>query len=377
MKITAVTALPVSEWRPMLFALVETEDGRLGIGEAGLTSREWAVAGAIEHLSAVLVGEDATRVEHLWQLMWRGGFHPGGAVLASAISAIDIALHDLKAQRYGVPVYEMIGGKVRDRVAGYCHIGGATPDKLAAAARAAVKKGWRFLRWGLPDGADGLFEPRAAIDRHIVEWRLLREELGDEIELCTDLHARLDAADAIRVCRAVERYRPFFIEDPVRSEHIEAYRRVRAHTSVPLAAGEQLDTKWRYRALIEEELVDYARIDIAIAGGFTEARKIAALCETHMIGIVTHNAIGPVTTTAALHLHLATTNAPVMEVARQPAESLAEALSGQPEFEDGCLVASEAPGLGLTVDRAALARKGYVPHEMPRLDREDGSFTNW
>lgn len=377
MKITAVTAVPVTEWRPMLFALVETEDGRVGIGEAGLTSREWAVAGAIEHLAGVLVGEDAGRTEHLWQLMWRGGFHPGGAVMSSAISAIDIALHDLKAQRYGVPVHEMIGGKVRDRVAGYCHIGGATPDKLAAAARAAVKKGWRFLRWGLPDGADGLFEPRAAIDRHIVEWRLLREELGDEIELCTDLHARLDAADAIRVCRAVERYRPFFIEDPVRSEHIDAYRRVRAHTSVPLAAGEQLDTKWRYRALIEEELVDYARIDIAIAGGFTEARKISALCETHMIGIVTHNAIGPVATTAAMHLHLATTDAPVMEVARKPAESLTQAISGQPVFADGYLSASEAPGLGLTVDREALAAIGYQPLEMPRLNRQDGSFTNW
>ncbi|HEY8596674.1 MAG TPA: mandelate racemase/muconate lactonizing enzyme family protein [Devosiaceae bacterium] len=377
MKIVEVEPIMLTEWRPMLFVRVETEDGLWGIGEAGLTSREPAVAAMISTLTEHLVGQPSDRIEHLWQMMWRSGFHPSGQVLTSAIAAIDLALWDIKAKRLGIPACDLLGGQVRDRIDTYCHIKGSSPDELVASARRAVSEGWKFLRWELFEDADGLFEPQRAIERNLLEWRILREELGDTVELCVDLHTKLSAPDAIRYCRAVERYRPFFIEDPVRSEHPEGYRRVRAQTSVPLAAGEQMGTKWQLRSLIEEELVDYLRVDLCIAGGLTEARKLAAMCEAHMMDIILHNPIGPVSTAACVEFNLGTSNSALMELPRRPGETLTGAIQHHATWRDGCLHSSDAPGLGLDVDWDALRAISFVPRALPVLHRADGSFTNW
>ncbi|WDR03122.1 enolase C-terminal domain-like protein [Devosia algicola] len=182
------------------------------------------------------------------------------------------------------------------------------------------------MRWDSGPFGSALYEPHKAVDWTIEAFRLLRTELGPDIELAFDAHTRTSVPDAVRLCRGVEAYRPMFIEDPLRVENPESYRRLRDQTAVPIAAGEQLGTKWQFRAMIEEELIDYARIDVCIAAGFTESRKIAGWCETHFIDIAVHNPIGPVSTAACLHLNLATSNMLVQELPRRPGESLSDVI---------------------------------------------------
>ncbi|MFW5884346.1 MAG: galactonate dehydratase [bacterium] len=376
MKITNVTAYPVKEWRTFLFIVVETDEGISGLGEAGLTGQERAMTGALDALREMLVGEDPFRIEHLWQTMFRGAFFPAQRVLSSAIAGVDMALWDIKGKALGVPVYELLGGRVRDRVVCYPHCGGRTTEELVEDARAKVDEGWRFIRWGVPAYGETL-EPRRALRESIAQFEALRTELGDEVELCFDVHTRLDPSDSVTLCREVERFRPYFIEDPLRAESYQGYRRLRARTGVPIAAGEHYSSKWEFRQVIEEDLVDYARIDLAICAGLTEAKKVAALAETHYIRVAVHNPIGPVSTSVCLHLNLAIPNFGVQELPRRPGESLADLITGQPEWRDGHLLPPEAPGLGIELDPKALAKYPYEPNPMPRLHREDGSFTNW
>lgn len=379
MRITDVTCYPVwSGHRNYVFVVVDTDEGLYGLGEAGLSRRERAVAGAVEHLKPLLIGQDPSRIEYLWQVMSRGGFFPHDRVIGSAIAAIDIALWDLKAKRYGVPLYELLGGRVRDRVACYCHIGAADVDGLVAVARERVAEGWKFIRWSLPS-EDDVLEPGPAIRRATCEFEALRGALGEGIELCFDVHTRLSPPDVIRLCKEIAPYRPFFIEDPIRSESAQAFHLLRSKIDLPLAAGEQFASKWEFRELIDHDLIDYARVDLCIAAGITEAKKIAGWCEGHYIDMAVHNPLGPVSTAACLHLNLAVPNFGVQEQPRRPGPgALADNIVGQqPVWEDGSLLPPTGPGLGLTFDREAAAASPAQQGEPPHLRRVDGSFTNW
>ena len=378
MKITDVTAYPV--WggaRNFLFVVVDTDEGISGVGEAGLTGRELAVAGVIEHFKPLLIGQDPGRIEHLWQLMSRGGFFPAAKIAGSALSAVDIALWDIQGKRFGVPVYELLGGLVRDRVVCYPHNTGSTPEELAESARRTVAEGWKFVRWGLWHQPAAIIEPGPAVRRTIQEFEAIRAAVGDEVELCFDVHTRLDPPDAIRLCRAVEPFRPFFIEDPLRSEGPSSLRLVRRQTAVPLAVGEQFASKWEFREVVEGELMDYARIDVCIAGGLTEARKIAGWCETHYIKLALHNPLGPVSSAACLHLNLACSNFAVQEQPRRPGTMLTDVVPLQVEWQDGYLLPPRRPGLGIEFDREAAQRHPFTMRELPALRRQDVSFTNW
>ncbi|MFN8513818.1 MAG: galactonate dehydratase [Thermomicrobiales bacterium] len=379
MKITNIETYPV--WggqRNFLFVVVDTDEGIYGVGESGITGRELAIVGAIEHFKPLLIGQDPMRTEHLWQLLYRGGFFPAQRILGSAISAIDIALWDIKGKALGVPIYDLLGGKVRDKVVCYPHNTGRGKEitPLVESCLQTKEEGWQFVRWGLP-GDEGVLEPRAAVKASIEQFRAIREAVGDEIELCFDVHTRLDLPDALRLCREVESFRPFFIEDPLRSENPDSFKTLRPRTGVPLAAGEQFSSKWEFRQLIEEEWIDYARIDLCIAGGFTEARKIAGWCETHYIAIALHNPLGPVSSAACLQLNLATPNFGVQEQPRKTGTVLTDVVPVQPIWENGYLLPPTAPGLGIEFDREAAKKSPFRMTELPHLQREDGSFTNW
>ena len=184
-------------------------------------------------------------------------------------------------------------------------------------------------------------------------------------------------ADSVWLCREVEQYRPYFVEDPLRVENSQSYRQLRARTTVPLAAGEQYSSKWEFRQVIEEELIDYARVDLCICAGLTEAKKIAAMCETHYIDLAVHNPIGPVATAAFLHLCLSTPNCAVQELPKRPGESLPDLVLNQPEWADGYLLPPTAPGLGIEFNPEAIGKYPYSPGGRMHLHRADGSFTNW
>jgi L-alanine-DL-glutamate epimerase-like enolase superfamily enzyme len=376
MKIIAINVYPVLEARTFLFVEVETDEGICGLGEAGLTGHERAMIGAIDSLRDSLIGEDPFRIEHLWQTMFRGRFFPAQRVMSAAIAGVDMALWDIKGKALDVPVYELLGGRVRDKVVCYPHIGGETPAELADVAKQKVADGWKFVRWGLPSSGE-ILEPSWAVREAVKQFDAVRGAVGDDIELCLDVHTRLDPSDSVTLCREVEPYRPYFIEDPLRSEDSNGYRRLRAVTGVPVAAGEQYSNKWEFRQIVEEDLIDYARIDLAICGGITEARKIAGWCETHYIRVAVHNPIGPVSTAACLHFNLSTSNFGVQELPRRPGESLADLIEHQPIWVDGYLLPPTEPGLGVTLNKDALDAYPYEPKDLPRLLRKDGSFTNW
>jgi galactonate dehydratase len=377
MKITDIQCYPV--WgggRNFLFVVVDTDEGISGVGEGGITGRELAVQGVVEHFKSFLVGQDARRIEHLWQMMSRGGFFPAGKIAASALSAIDIALWDIKGKALGVPVYDLLGGLCRDRLPCYPHCNGASVEALVEDARRHVAEGWKFVRWGL--GHTGsVLEPSVVIPRAIEEFAALRAALGDEIELCFDVHTRLDQPDVIRLCRAVEAYHPYFIEDPIRSESMQSLRVVRQHVNTPIAVGEQFASKWEFRQVIEEELTDYARIDLCIVGGLSEAKKVAGWAETHYIKLATHNPLGPVSSAACLHLNFSCNNVGVQEQPRRPGTVLTDVVPVQMDWQDGYLLPPTRPGLGVEFDRAAALAHPFRMQELPHLTRADGSVTNW
>jgi galactonate dehydratase len=377
MKITNVEAYPVwGGFRNFLFVVVDTDEGLYGVGEAGITGRELAAAGAIEHFKPLLIGQDPFRIEHIWQLLMRGGFFPAQRILTSAISAIDIALWDIKGKALNVPVYELLGGRVRDKVVCYPHNGGRDIPSLVESCLKTKEEGWKFVRWGLYDG-HGVFEPRVAVQTAIQEFQAVREAVGDDIEITFDVHTRLDLPDALWLCNAVEPFRPYFMEDPLRSENPDSFKTLRPRTRVPLAAGEQFSSKWEFRQLIEEEWIDYARIDLCIVGGFSEAKKIAGWAETHYIKVAVHNPLGPVSSAACLQFNLACSNFGVQEQPRKPSDTLSDVVPVQPEWQDGYLLPPTRPGLGIEFDRVAARKNPFRMTELPHLQREDGSFTNW
>ncbi len=377
MKITEVKTFPVFyETRNYMFVKIETDEGIYGMGEFGLTWREQAGLGAIRHMASDLIDQDPLNIERIWQTLFRGDFFPGGRINMAAQSAIDIALWDIKGKALEQPVYMLLGGKMRDRAVCYTGIGGKRPEDTARAARACTAEGWRYLRLSVMD-RDGLLDPSTAVRDSVDHFSAVREAVGPEVELCIDVHTRLDPPDTIRLGRKLEAYDPFFIEDPLRCENPQSYRHVRQHVSCPLAVGEQYATKWEFRQLIEEELADYARIDLCIVGGLTEARKIANWCETHYIKIVPHNPLGPVSAAACLHLDIATDNFGVQEGGLVGKPAMTDLFPVQVPYESGFLLAPELPGLGVTFDEQAAEGMSFQWDHGPRLHREDGSFTNW
>ena len=379
MKITNVEAFPV--WgggRNFFFVVVDTDEGLSGVGEGGITGRELAAAGVVEHFKPILVGQDPRRIEHLWQLLFRGGFFPAGRIAASVLSAIDVALWDIRGKALGVPVYDLLGGLVRDRVVCYPHnVGHAMEiESLVESCLQTKAEGWKFVRWGLPQDGNVL-EPTQSIRAALRQMAAVRQAVGDDVEICFDVHTRLDPTDTIRLCRASEQYRPYFIEDPVRSENPSTFHLVRRQTAVPLAAGEQFGSKWEFQQLIENDLIDYARIDLCIVGGITEAKKIAGWCETHYIKLALHNPLGPVSSAACLQLNLATSNFGVQEQPRRTGTVLTDVVPVQPEWQDGYLLPPTRPGLGVEFDREAARKHPFQMRELPTLHRLDGSVTNW
>jgi len=379
MKITNLEAYPV--WgghRNFTFVVIDTDEGIYGVGEAGITGRERAIVGAVEHFRELLVGQDPFRIEHIWQTLYRGGFFPAQRILSAAISAIDIALWDIKGKALGVPCYELFGGRVRDRVVCYPHNQGHSSEiePLVESCLRTKEEGWKFVRWGLPQDG-GVLEPRRAVRTAIRQFQAVREAVGDEIEIAFDVHTRLDLPEAVWLCNEVESLHPFFIEDPLRCENPDSFKTLRPRTTAPLAAGEQFSSKWEFRQLIEEEWIDYARVDLCIVGGFTEALKIAGWCETHYIKLAVHNPLGPVSSAACLQINLACSNFGVQEQPRKPGTMLVDVVPVQPEWEDGYLLPPEGPGLGIEFDREAAKQHPYQARDLPMLYRLDGSFTNW
>ena len=388
MKITQIKSFLVTDedGHGYFIVKVETDAGIHGLGEVGIRWWGAAIEKAIEHLSEIVIGQDPFSTERLWQHMFRGSFFPADKVYCCAISAIDIALWDIKAKSVGMPLYKLLGGPVRDKVVCYPHNQGRNNAELVENCKRAVAERWKFVRWGLPEtsgtfehqGEGGRLEPVESIRIAEEQMAMVRDAVGPDIQICLDVHTRLDTAHVISLCKTLEPYRPFFIEDPLRSENPASYRTLARHVSLPIAAGEQWASKWPFREVIEEELISYARIDLCIVGGLTEALKITHWCETHYIDIVPHNPLGPVSAAACVALCMASTNVGVQEMPRRPGSFATDLFPKQIEWEDGYAFAPERPGLGVEFDEEVAETRPASPTGWPALlRRNDGAFTNW
>ncbi len=281
MKISDIKSYPV--WvghRNQLIIKIETDAGLSGLGESGLSGRELAVDGAVRHYREFLLGRDPRRIGALWQEMYRSQYFEGGRVLTAAISAIDIALHDIVAQSLGVPVYQLLGGRQRDFVPCFATMRMPGRDEAVANARLLVDNGWSVIRAGgmtYPGAETGIFEPREAIGP-IAEWLIaVREAVGSSVVLGIDAHHRLSVAEAASFCQRMPSGTLDFIEEPIRDESPDAYEALRRMTDIPFAIGEEFASKWQFLPYIERDITNFVRIDVCNVGGLTEAKKVAGL----------------------------------------------------------------------------------------------------
>jgi L-alanine-DL-glutamate epimerase-like enolase superfamily enzyme len=360
----------------MIVVVVHTDEGVYGIGEVGLRSRQHAVLGALDHIRSLVIGLDPFRTEHIWQTVGRSGFYPIDRVLASALSAVDIGLWDIKGKALGVPIATLLGGAVRDRVQNYCHIVGVDDAALIDDARRALDAGWSIGRFSTPSAGDVL-DPRVAMRRSVGTAQALRAALGDRFDLIIDVHTRLDLPEATTLCRELEALEMYFVEDPLRWENTDVYRELRNRTTVPLAAGEQAASKWELRRLIENDMIDYARFDPCIVGGITESKKIAGWCEAHNVRVATHNPLGPIATAAAFQLNLTLPAFGVQEQYQLPGTVGTDIFPVQMGMAGEWMQATDAPGLGIEIDLPAARARAAQHRPVPRLYRPDGAFTNW
>lgn len=386
MKITDIKAFPT--WvgsRNQLVVKVETDAGLVGWGESGVSGRELAVLGAIRHYREFLLGKDPMQRGALWQTMYRSQYFEGGRVLTGAISAIDIALHDIAGKALGVPVYQLLGGKQRDYVPCFATTPAPMGPRLLEDAQLLVERGWSVIRTspGHPDraGDETLFEPRESIAL-TAEWLTrLREAVGPAPVLGIDYHHRLNVPEAASFCQRMPRGTLDFLEEPIRAESPEAYAALRSMVDVPFAIGEEFASKWAFLPFIERGLTNFIRVDVCNVGGLTEAMKVAGWAEAHYLDLMPHNPLGPICTAATIHLAAAVPNFAWLEVRTSPTEQLgfdnSELFPVQPRLEGTRFPVPDAPGLGVEFDETNAAQQEFRFWEAPHLHRRDGSYTNW
>ncbi len=372
MKITKLELLMVKpRW---MFLKMHTDAGIIGLGEPIVEGHTHAVAAAIRSFESYLIGQDPRRIEHHWQALYRGAFYRGGPVLTSAISGVEQAMWDILGQSLGVPVYQLLGGRVRDRVKMYAHVGGSTPEELCRHAKQKLQEGFRSLKMSFAPPVR-FVDTQEFLQEKTALFAELRKAVGSSVDIGVDFHGRFSPAMAKRMIQAIEPYYPMFVEEACLPENIDAMADIARSTTVPLATGERLFTKWAFRELLEKQAAAIVQPDLCHAGGIMEAKKIAAMAECYYAAIAPHNPLGPVSLAAALQLDACTPNAIMPEQV-----TLGEGYLKEPfALQDGCVALTEKPGLGIELDEEKIADLLYDGNwETPRVwYPEDGSVADW
>ena len=353
-KITAVKTL--ASWaglRNWVLVKIETDTDLYGWGEATLEGKEEVVMAQIEKMGRALIDEDPLRVEHIWQQLYRHMFWRGGPVHNSALSGLDQALWDLRGLAWGVPVYQLLGGRVRDYIRLYTHVGIYQPERMVEDAQRDVEDGFTAMKTGAWAG-DGRLPERERVAAFAERIGTLRKTVGDGVDIMVDDHGRGTPSSAVRLMQALAPFDLFFLEESVQPDDLEGLMRLRAaNPPMDLAAGERLYSKWDYRPILEKRLLDVIQPDLCHAGGISEVKKIAALAEAYYVQIAPHNPQGPLSTAAAAHLGMATPNFLLLEYVRQePYRD--RAMREHWPVEEGRLTVPDRPGLGVELDEEAL-----------------------
>ena len=404
MKIADAKVVVTCPGRNFVTLKITTDDGTTGVGDATLNGRELAVAAYLnEHVVPLLVGRDPHRIGDTWQYLYKGAYWRRGPVTMSAIAAVDLALWDVKGKVAGLPVYQLLGGRARERVLVYGHAGGESVADTLDDVQRFVDAGYRAVRiqcgvpglpatYGVGHGGPGPYEPATAgaaptetvwsTEKYLdVVPRLFaaaRERFGHELHLLHDVHHRLTPMEAARLGESLLPYRPFWIEDPTPAENQRAFELLRSHTTVPIAVGEVFNSIWDCQDLITNQWIDYVRATVGHAGGITHLRRILELADLHQVRSGSHGAtdLSPVSMAAALHVDVSIPNFGIQEYMPHTPETDA-VFPHSWRFERGDLYPSEAPGLGVDLDEDLAAQFPYRPAYLPVNRLEDGTLHSW
>ncbi|SFG90951.1 galactonate dehydratase [Halopelagius inordinatus] len=368
-----------------LFLRVETADGTVGWGEPVVEGRSHTVRAAVEELmDDYLLGEPANSIEDHWQTMYRGGFYRGGPVLMSAIAGIDQALWDIKGKSLGAPVYELLGGAARDSIRVYQWIGGDRPSEVAEEATQKVDAGFSALKMNATEELERVDTP-ATVDDAVDRLRNVREAVGDDIDIGVDFHGRATKPMAKRLAKALEPYDPMFIEEPVLPEHNDALPDIAAHTTIPIATGERMYSRWDFKQIFENGAVDVIQPDLSHAGGITEVKKIASMAEAYDVALAPHCPLGPIALASCIQIDACTPNALIQEqslnIHYNETSDVLDYLEDPSvfEYEDGHVSIPDAPGLGIDIDEEYVREQSQktVDWHNPVWRHEDGSVAEW
>ncbi|MES2258856.1 MAG: galactonate dehydratase [Pseudomonadota bacterium] len=382
MKITKLTTYRIPP-RWMLLK-IETDEGIVGWGEPVIEGKARTVETAVEELSHYLIGQDPRRINDLWQVMYRGGFYRGGAILMSAIAGIDQALWDIKGKALGVPVYELLGGLVRDKMKTYSWVGGDRPADVIDGIRALREAGFDTFKL---NGTEefGFIDSAAAVDKAVGRIADIRAAFGKEIEFGIDFHGRVTAPMARVLLRELEPYRPLFVEEPVLAEQAEYYPRLAEATSIPLAAGERMYSRFEFKNVFKAGGIAIVQPDLSHAGGISECHKIASMAEAYDIALAPHCPLGPVALAACLQLDFVSYNAVLQEqsmgIHYNKDGELLDYVVNREDFhiENGYIKPLPKPGLGVIIDeeRVIEASRNAPDWRNPLWRHADGSVAEW
>jgi len=382
MKITKLTTYRVPpRW---MFLKIETDEGVVGWGEPVVEGRARTVEAAVHELGEYVIGQDPARINDLWQAMYRGGFYRGGAVFMSAIAGIDQALWEIKGKALGVPVYQLLGGRVRDRMKTYCWVGGDRPADIIAQIRQRLELGFNTFKL---NGCEelGIVDNARAIDAAVANVAEIREAFGNSIDFGLDFHGRVAAPMAKVLIKELEPFRPLFIEEPVLAEQAEYYPRLAAATHIPLAAGERMYSRFEFKRVLERGGISILQPDLSHAGGITECMKIAAMAEAYDVALAPHCPLGPIALAACLHVDFISWNAVLQEqsmgIHYNKGGELLDYVVNKDAFalENGYAKPLDKPGLGIEVDEALVIERSHDAPDWrnPLWRHQDGSVAEW
>lgn len=367
MKVIDVKTFVVDCFRTnWVFVKVYTDEGIDGVGEATLEYKEKALVGAVEHIKEYLVGKDPRDIEKHWHMIYRDAYWRGGAVLMSALSAVEIALWDILGKSLGVPVWRLLGGKANEKVRIYVNgwfAGAKEPEEFAEKAKLTLSRGITAIKWD-PFGKNYLNISNAELDKALRCVAAVRDAVGDRMDLLIEGHGRFNIPTAIKIAKELEPFKPMFFEEPTPPDDLMALKAVRDKSPVAISAGERLYTRWDFRRLFDLGAADYIQPDISHAGGIMELKKIAAEAECRNIPFAPHNPSGPVANAATLQLAATCQNFEILEIMYSDVEWRRDVTDEKLKYEDGYIYIPDAPGIGVEIDEEACLAHPYTPHTL-------------
>ncbi|AWW29040.1 galactonate dehydratase [Echinicola strongylocentroti] len=367
-----------------LFVKITTESGLIGWGEPVVEGKADTVAACVKEMEQYLIGRQANEIEDIWQVLYRGGFYRGGPILMSAISGIDQALWDIKGKYLNVPVYELLGGAVRQKMKMYCWIGGDHPEVVLEQAQEKVDAGYKAVKMnatGEMDWVSSVKETKKVVEN----IQLIREHFGDQLDIGLDFHGRVHKPMVKRLIDELTPFNPMFIEEPVLAENNDALRHIYSYSSIPIATGERMFSRWDFKEILHQGVVDIIQPDLSHAGGISEVRRIAAMAEAYDVTLAPHCPLGPISLASALHVDFVSANAIIQEsslgIHYNQGFDLLDFVKNPEVFElkDGFIALFDRPGLGVEMDEDKLREGQKIGHSWanPIWRNTDGNFAEW